>query len=172
MTTNLHPSAFVGSSVESLPIVDAIVVNLERACEVVPWTTLFKPGEFTLEAIESCVDGFDFALMVLSADDIVASRGVSSNAPRDNILLELGLFIGKLGRRRTIIVKDRSIDLKLPSDLAGLTCATYVPPRSGNYRSALSAACVHIKDVISSLGIRSEFALNGAPTRSLGCTPQ
>lgn len=159
MTSNSQASVFIGSSVEGLPIVDAIVVNLEHSCEVVPWTTMFGPSEYTLEALESSLEGFDFAILVLTADDIVENRGVLSNAPRDNVLLELGLFIGKLGRRRTMIVRDRSIDLKLPSDLAGLTHASYSPHRSGNHRSALSAACVRIKEVITTLGPRQDLAV-------------
>jgi predicted nucleotide-binding protein len=159
MTGNHQVSVFVGSSVEGLPIVDAIVVNLEQACEVVPWTTMFDPSEYTLEALESSLDGFDFAILVLTADDRVECRGTLSNAPRDNVLLELGLFIGKLGRRRTIVVTDRSVDLKLPSDLAGLTQANYSPHRNGNFRSALGAACVRIKEVITTLGPRNDMAL-------------
>lgn len=154
MNNQPRPSVFIGSSVEGLPIVDAIVVNLEHTCEVVPWTTLFEPGEFTLESLESSLDDFDFAILIMTADDIVESRGTQTNAPRDNVLIELGLFMGKLGRRRTMIVTDRTIDLKLPSDLAGLTQATYSPHRNGNYRSALGAACVRMKNLIESLGVR------------------
>ena len=159
MTINRQSSVFVGSSVEGLPIVDAIVVNLEHACEVVPWTTMFDLGEYTLEALETDLHRFDFAVLVLTADDQIESRGVIASAPRDNVLLELGLFIGKLGRRRTIVVADRSIDLKLPSDLAGLTHASYTPHRNGSHRSALGAACVRIKDVITTLGPRNNLAM-------------
>jgi predicted nucleotide-binding protein len=159
MTNNSQASVFVGSSVEGLPIVEAIVVNLEHTCEVVPWTTLFEPGEFTLESLETNLDRFDFAILVLTGDDIIESRGTLASTPRDNVLIELGLFIGKLGRRRTMIVADRSIDLKLPTDLAGLTHASYSPHRNGNFRSALGAACVRIKDVINSLGLREDVAL-------------
>jgi predicted nucleotide-binding protein len=158
--TPLNPSSvFLGSSVEGLPIVDAIVVNLEHACEIIPWTTMFDPSDYTLEALETNLDRFDFAVLVLTADDQIASRGVLASAPRDNVLLELGLFIGKLGRRRTIVVTDRSIDLKLPSDLAGLTLASYSPHRNGSYRSALGAACVRIKEVIETLGTRPNIAV-------------
>lgn len=159
MTSNTRSSVFVGSSVEGLPMVEAIVVNLERTCEVVPWTTLFGPSEYTIEALEANLDGFDFAILVLTADDIVESRGALLNAPRDNVLVELGLFMGKLGRRRTMIITDRSIDLKLPTDLAGLIHASYSPHRNGNYRSALGAACVRIKDVITLLGPRNDVAI-------------
>jgi predicted nucleotide-binding protein len=120
---------------------------------------MFGPSEYTLEALESSLDGFDFAILVLTADDTVESRGALSNAPRDNVLVELGLFMGKLGRRRTMIITDRSIDLKLPTDLAGLTHASYSPHCNGNYRSALGAACVRIKDVITLLGPRDGVAV-------------
>ena len=43
------------------------------------------------------LDRFDFAILVLTADDLVASRDVLSTAPRDNVLFELGLFMGGLG---------------------------------------------------------------------------
>ena len=158
MSIDNRPSVFVGSSVEGLPIVDAIVVNMERDCEVVPWTALFEPGEFTLEALESYLDRFDFAIL-FTADVSVESRGATSNAPRDNVLVELGLFMGKLGRRRTIVIVDRSVDMRLPTDLAGLTFATYAPHHSGNYRSSVSAACIRIKDVIASLGPRTRTAV-------------
>ena len=44
---------------------------------------------------------------------------------RDNVLFELGLFMGKLTRYRTILVHPKVKDLKLPSDLQGLTLASY-----------------------------------------------
>jgi len=149
-----RPSVFIGSSVEGLEIVDAILILLEHSCEVVSWTTIFDPGEFTLECLESRLDDFDFAILVMTADDVVESRGSRSSAPRDNLLVELGLFLGRLGRHRTIIVSDRTADLRLPSDLAGLTQATYLPPTSGTYRSALGAACVRIRDVMALHGCR------------------
>ncbi len=45
--------------------------------------------------------------------------------PRDNVIFESGMFMGKLGRRRTFLVCDVDDKIKLPSDLKGLTCVTY-----------------------------------------------
>jgi hypothetical protein len=70
------------------------------------------------------------------------------------VLFELGLFIGGLGLARVFIVVDRSAALKLPSDLAGITPATFAPPTAGNMQSAAGAACTAIEAKIKKLGRR------------------
>src|SRR5690606_27330490 len=122
-----------------------LVVNLEHDCEVVPWTTVFGASDYTLEALESNLDRFDFAVLVMSADDLIERRDARGRVPRDNVLVELGISLGKLGRKRTVMVADRSRDMILPTDLDGVTLATYMPHRSGNYHAALAPACVKIK---------------------------
>jgi predicted nucleotide-binding protein with TIR-like domain len=44
-------------------------------------------------------------------------RNDETLGPRDNIVFELGLFMGRLGRERTFIVRPASGPLKIPSDL-------------------------------------------------------
>ena len=46
-------------------------------------------------------------------------------SPRDNVVFELGLFMGRLGRRRTILMKPKNTVIKLPSDLVGVTTIDY-----------------------------------------------
>jgi predicted nucleotide-binding protein len=45
--------------------------------------------------------------------------------PRDNVIFELGFFMGRLGRSRAILMEPRGERLKLPSDLAGITTIRY-----------------------------------------------
>ena len=66
-----------------------------------------------------------------------------------------GLFIGTLGRDRTIVVYDRTADLKIPSDLAGVTMVTYQPHSSGDLVATLGAPCTRLKRHITQLGRRS-----------------
>jgi hypothetical protein len=147
---------FIGSSHEGLPIAQAIQVNLDRTCEVVLWNQgVYGLSEGTLETLVDKANEFDFAVLVITPDDMTRSRGKKQQAPRDNVLLELGLFIGVLGRKRTMVVYDRSADIKLPSDLAGVTLASYQMYQSGNLQASLGAACTRIEDTIKEQRLRS-----------------
>ncbi|MET0396393.1 MAG: TIR domain-containing protein [Longimicrobiaceae bacterium] len=151
-----RPSVFIGSSKEGLPIAEAIQLNLDELCEVTLWSQgFFGVGQGTLESLVGKLNDFDFAILVLTPDDMVESRGESQQSPRDNVLLELGLFIGGLGRERTFTVFDRTADLKLPSDLAGVTPATYQPHSSGNLEAALGAPSTKLKKSILHYGLRA-----------------
>lgn len=151
--TRSRPSVFVGSSTEGLEIAKALQVLLDDACEMVIWSQgVFGLSQGRLESLVHALDQFDFAVLVLTADDLVISRESSSSAPRDNVLFELGLFMGSLGRKRTFILYDRTAGLKLPSDLAGVTPATFERHNSGNLRSALGAAATRIEEQVRRLG--------------------
>ncbi len=151
----IRPSVFVGSSSEGLKIAEAIQVGLDQACEVVLWSQgVFGLAAGTLEALVEKSQNFDFAILVLTPDDMASSRGVEQARPRDNVLIELGLFIGVLGRERTFIVYDRAAGIKLPTDLAGVTHARFQSHKDGNLVAALGAACTQIKSAIEELGNR------------------
>ena len=97
-TMSLRPVVFIGSSSEGRPVAEAIQTTLNgNEVEAVLWTTLFEPSYLTIEALDQKSDDFDFALFVFSSDDVLESRGTRGPAPRDNILLEFGLFVGRTG---------------------------------------------------------------------------
>lgn len=150
-----RPRIFIGSSSEGLEVAENIQVNLDDDCEVTVWKQgHFGLGSSTLESLVTKLNQFDFAVLVLTPDDLIETRGDSLFSPRDNVVFELGLFMGHLGRERTIVIFDRTADLKLPSDLAGVTSATYQPHSSGNLEAALGAPCTRLKKHIRQLGAR------------------
>ena len=155
--TKPRPSMFIGSSAEGLPIAEAIQLNLDYACEVTIWSQgVYGLGQGTLGSLVDRLNDFDFAALILTPDDVTLSRDVIKQSPRDNVLLELGLFIGALGRERSFIVYDRGASLKLPSDLAGVTLADYQTHSTGNLQASLGAATTLIKGTIDRMGKRSE----------------
>ena len=77
----------------------------------------------TLETLVSEARSFQYAILVLTPDDLVIKRDQQVMSARDNVLFELGLFMGALGRQRTFIVSRQ--DMTLPSDLAGIMPAKY-----------------------------------------------
>ncbi|MBN7771653.1 nucleotide-binding protein [Marinobacter daepoensis] len=155
-------SIFIGSSVEGLPCAKALQVNLDHACEVTIWHQgVFGLGGGTLEDLSKKLDQVDFAILVVTPDDLIVSRDREQAAPRDNVLLELGMCIGTLGRERSFLVYDRTAGLKLPSDLAGITPATYQPHSDGNLSAALGAASTQIEKKAIELGIRTKVGQVG-----------
>jgi hypothetical protein len=136
---------------------DAVQVALDPVCEVELWTQgVFGLTQGTLESLITASSRFDFAVLVLTADDLTISRGTQKTAARDNVLFELGLFIGSLGRNRTFMLYDRTDPPTLPSDLAGITAVTFAPHSTGNYVAALGAPCTRIRGEIERLGIRRD----------------
>lgn len=146
---------FIGSSSEGHRIAQHVQVLLDPVCEVELWSQgVFGLSQGTLESLILALGRFDFATLVLTADDMVVSRGSERPAARDNVIFELGLFIGALGRDRTFMVFDRTEPPALPSDLAGITAATFEPHSSGNLEAALGAACTRIQRAVERLGVR------------------
>jgi hypothetical protein len=154
------PFVFIGSSAEGLEAAKGIQANLDYTCECQIWSQgLFGLSGGTLETLVKSLDNFDFAILVLTEDDITISRDQEQASPRDNVVFELGLFIGGLGIDRTFIVIDRQAKLKLPSDLGGITPATFEPPRKGTIQSALGSSCLAIEQAIKKLGARNEIGV-------------
>lgn len=124
--TTLLPSLFVGSSTKGLSIANAVKAKLEEVARVTVWTEHeFRLSHSTLEGLIAALDQFDFAVMIITPDDLLNSDNESYISPRDNVLFELGLFMGRIGRERTFILDQNTPSLKLPSDLAGITRANY-----------------------------------------------
>jgi hypothetical protein len=157
-----RPVLFVGSSAEGLQYAKALQVNLDRSCQVVLWSQgVFGLSGGTLEDLVDKIVRVDFAALIVTPDDLIESRSVKSAAPRDNVLLELGICIGAIGRERSFLVHDRSKKLKLPTDLAGITHATFQPHDDGNAPAALGAACTLIENKINELGERVKHGIAG-----------
>lgn len=153
---------FVISSKEALPIARALSrVFKKEEFETKLWTEdVFKVSNYTLEDLEREIDASDFAVAIAHPDDKTKSRGKNWPSPRDNVIFELGLFMGRLGRRRAILMEPRSDEnVKLPSDLAGIRTIVYTPLPGGTVkahqiRAALAKASDALKKHIYQLGPR------------------
>lgn len=160
------PRVFIGSSSESLEAAQAVRSLLANDAHVTLWNEgFFQQCHSFLETLTKSLDSFDFAILIATPDDLVTTRGASLLGPRDNILFELGLFMGRLGRDRTWLIHPRGAQLKLPSDLLGVVMtASDWPTADGDssrlslkqYMSALGPACDHIRDALRGWRVRAE----------------
>lgn len=141
-----RPRVFIGSSSEGLSVAEAIQLGLEYVAECTIWTQgTFDVSQTAIESIIDATLSFDFAIIVLTPDDLVEKRGNKGTMARDNIIFELGLFTGVLGRARTFMVYCRDHSLILPSDLSGVTAVTYAKRQDGNIEAAIGPVCTRIK---------------------------
>ena len=153
---NPQPILFLGCSAEALEIAQGIQLGLQHAkVEVRIWTDgIFGPSNVTIDALMEQVDLADFAAFVIAPDDRVVSRHKQAEAPRDNVVFELGMFMGRLERRRVYLVKDKDEDVKIPTDLLGVTPINYVKNASGNVAAMVGPVCTQLRTEIKKLGVR------------------
>src|SRR5215467_4566432 len=122
----LKPKIFVGASKENLLFARALANGLEECAAVKVWNEgVFELNRGYLESLLEAPTEYDFAAFILGSDDLTTSRDESKPSPRDNVLFESGLFMGVLGRERVFLIYDKSVELKIPSDLSGVKIASY-----------------------------------------------
>jgi CRP/FNR family transcriptional regulator, cyclic AMP receptor protein len=105
-------------------------------------------SHFPSEDLEAQVESADSAVLVAAPDDRVSSRGKDADAPRDNVVFELGLFMGALTRRRAFSAMPYGNDLKIPTDILGMTPLRYDSAAS-NPGEPIAA---ELREVIAKLG--------------------
>jgi hypothetical protein len=154
MLESQKPRLFIGSSSEGLRIAEAVFASVGRSTDATLWKQgLFLPGKYPLETLEEQLKRHDFAIFVASPDDVLVKREVVSSVARDNILVEFGLFAGVLGRRCVYVISPNEPTLNLPSDLLGISVATYDVRRTNgslsDVRAAVEVGCQEILQAIS-----------------------
>lgn len=113
---------------------------------------MFRATSYALESLESAVDESDFAIAVAHSDDLTLFRGEDWPAPRDNVVFELGLFMGRLGRKRAILMEPREDKVKLPSDLSGITTIPYNYEPGKDAAARMAPACNILRNHINDWG--------------------
>ena len=144
------PRIFIGCAVERLRIAYAMQKNLDHDMHVVVWTQgIFAPSRSTLESLSLSLEKFEAAAFLFAPDDIVTIKNTTAMASRDNVIFELGLFVGSLGRENCFLVSPRGTDMHLPTDLVGMTPVTYDGELlNDNPQAALGSACFDIAEAL------------------------
>ena len=145
----ITPTLFVASSTQSVNISEALrsIFPLDDI-RVKVWKDLgvFPLSEHSIESLENVINICDYGVFVLGPDDIILDKNGFHRVTRDNVIFELGLFIGKIGRKRSFMLKESGVKIKLPSDLEGITWAEFKVDKTRKYD--LSKARDQIKQAI------------------------
>jgi CRP/FNR family transcriptional regulator, cyclic AMP receptor protein len=145
---------FIISSTEALPIARIVQNAFQHDSFLTKvWTDgVFRIANYTLQDLEAEIDISDFGIAIAHSDDLTESRGRNWPSPRDNVIFELGLFMGRLGRARAVLMEPREERVKLPGDLSGVTTIPYRFEKGAAAVALLAPACNALRDHILTLG--------------------
>lgn len=103
-----------------------------RDVDVVVLDEQVSRGRTIIEKFESFGAAASAAVVLLTPDDVgraVHGEGVDKPRARQNVVFELGYFVGKLGRDRVVVLKKG--DIEEPSDVGAVV---YIPYPGGDWR--------------------------------------
>jgi hypothetical protein len=155
----MQPTIFIASSSKQLSVANTIAEGLADRSRwtITPWTEGFAFSAAFIESLEDLLDRADFAIVVVTGDDLANIGGRSGLLPRDNVLFELGLFFGRLGRSRCFFFVDGESQTKIASDLAGVLPVTFYPDASaGPGKPSLSQQVAAVKSQMGGFVDREE----------------
>lgn len=80
-------------------------------------------GRSVIEKLEDVANEIEVVFVLLTPDNVVSVSSASTPArrARQNVIFELGYFLGKLERKRGRVILLHKGQLELPSDISGLT---------------------------------------------------
>jgi O-acetyl-ADP-ribose deacetylase (regulator of RNase III) len=167
----MRATAFIASSAEHLDIANTLQELLEERVEVTVWNQdVLAPSSLLLDGLIETVNDFDFGIFVFAPDDTTVIHGETMHSVRDNVLFEMGLFVGRFGRERAFIVSPRDPRaVRLATDLGGIVAVSYdVDREDHNLVAALGPAANRIARAIEKRGARPERVLRTSAPAGAG----
>jgi len=131
------PQIFIGSSGDGLPIAQKAKDCLEEFGECFLWTDsgIWEPNRSTFDNLLRMASYFDFGVFVATADDYTLKKSDIVIEPRDNVILEMALFLGAMGKDKAYLLVEKGIEL--PSDFNGI----YMPRFERDNDASIKSAC-------------------------------
>jgi hypothetical protein len=135
--TDLKPKIFIGSSKAGYSIAEKVKNNMANIGDCFLWQdpNVWEPNRSTFENLLKMVSYFDFGVFVATSDDLTLSNDKIVIEPRDNVILEVALFLGAMGRDKSFLLVEEGI--KLPTDFNGI----YMPRFDKSNDKSIKDAC-------------------------------
>lgn len=84
-------------------------------------------GQTIIEKLEEYSKEVQYAIVLATPDDEgkAVKEGSTKKRVRQNVVLELGMFLAKLGREKVAILLKEDVDFEKPSDIQGLVYISF-----------------------------------------------
>ncbi len=143
----MKPRIFIGSSKEGLEVAQHVKLKLNDDFDCYLWTDgIFQYNISFLDTLLKEASLFDFGILIATKDDYTSSRGNLFETPRDNVIFEFGLFIGRLGPSRAFLIQE--MDAKLPTDMLGVTVPQFERGNSISSSESLNSEVERISRIV------------------------
>lgn len=146
-------NVFIGSSSESFEHASVIAEYLRQSGVLAKtWEDgIFDVSGTMLSRLLDAAKSADFAIFIYAGDDVLRSRGKQYFTPRDNVHLEVGMFMGSLDDvERVILLIPAKSNVKIPSDLNGFIYKSF----DSSSKEDLKLVAMTIVDRLKHLGPR------------------
>jgi hypothetical protein len=116
----MKPKIFIGSSSAGYLVAEKVKMNLSSVADCFLWKekNIWLPNRSTFENLQRMCSFFDFGVFVATGDDLTLANDIVVIEPRDNVILEMALFLGAMGRDKSFLLVEEGI--KLPTDFSGI----------------------------------------------------
>ncbi len=115
---------FIGSSYEKKDVaklIQEIILDIDGSIQVLGWWRydVFPPGDTYIMSLLKAVSKTNAGILLFADEDSASRRGAEIRVPRDNIVLEYGMFAAAHGTNNTLIARVGKPTI--PTDLAGVS---------------------------------------------------
>jgi hypothetical protein len=160
---------FIGSSSEAQEELELIASWIEAdGHEPFPWDDLrvFTPGSYTFSNLTRIAREVDAAVFIFSEDDRVWYRNDTAMQPRDNVMIEYGLFLGTLGEGRVIFCRKGKP--KPATDVLGVVYVDITEGRQNAAKRKIRAWLKTLEDKENNRSTSAALARLRSPFQALG----
>lgn len=145
IASNDCQSIFIASTTEGLEVARAVKSNFDDEADVDIWIeNIFTLNKSFLATLLNRASFYDYAIFLLTPDDVATIREVEYRVPGDNLLFELGLFFGRIGPNRAFVIAEKKV--KILSDFSGISIAKY--SAGDDFSTTIKKACKAIRGEI------------------------
>ena len=142
--TDLKPKIFIGSSTAGYAIAEKVKQYLSDIGDCFLWQEpdIWEVNRSTFDNLIRMSNYFDFGVFVATSDDLTLTNDKIVIEARDNVILEMSLFLGAMGHNKSFLLVEDGI--KLPSDFNGI----YMPRFDKAKEDTIQIACKAYSDKI------------------------
>jgi len=132
------PKIFIGSSTAGYAVAEKVKGYLSTNNDCYLWRDqgVWEVNKSTFDNLLRMANYFDFGVFVATSDDLTLTNDKLVIEPRDNVILEMTLFLGTLGRDKSFLLVEDGI--KLPSDFSGIYMPRFTPGKDDTIEKACS----------------------------------